>query len=515
MHDIRHNLLVEPTFSIVLADGTQTRLSLSELLASLSAGKELEYAALRPHQGHSWHAFLVQLAALVLHVTGASLAELDEASWCAALRELGGGDAPWCLLVENRLQPAFFQMPVPDGRWPDYKRRMTRPDMIDVLVTSRGHDLKDGAMVYARPEHWAYALVSAQTSWGFGGVGNYGIARMNSGSGSRPCVSVDASRSWASRFGNDVELWRAQRRSLVEERGYRAQDGHALLWLEPWNGVTSIALPDCDPFFIEACRRYRLVAGDDSSLVACFATSEGTRIAAKEAKGNTGDIWAPVKTADGACVSISGKGFSFDVIQDLLLGESYRPSPAQERVTLGNGERFLYAEALARGQGKTEGWHQRVLSLPPKIVGLLARPAERDRLATTAKERVGRVAEVRNRVLRPALCCLLQGDPPKLNLKDNGTERWTSRLNDEIDRIFFQHLWQDAELSHADAHGRWIQVLMEVAQGIFEAAIREAPMAEARRYRTIAGAERVFWGSARKALGYESRPIAAETTEVH
>ena len=64
------------------------------------------------------------------------------------------------------------------------------PDALDLLITSRNHDLKQAVARRADPEEWIFALVSLQTGEGFGGAANYGIARMNGGSSSRAMMAL-------------------------------------------------------------------------------------------------------------------------------------------------------------------------------------------------------------------------------------------------------------------------------------------------------------------------------------
>ena len=59
-----------------------------------------------------------------------------------------------------------------------------------MLVTAKNHDLKSSIAAQANVDDWIFALVTLQTMEGFGGVGNYGIARMNSGFGNRPAFSL-------------------------------------------------------------------------------------------------------------------------------------------------------------------------------------------------------------------------------------------------------------------------------------------------------------------------------------
>ena len=118
--------------------------------------------------------FLVQLAALALwHAKRAARrpSELpaDPASWAAALRALTANhadDAPWRLVVDDDAKPAFLQPPAPPGlKW----TTVHTPDELDVLITSRNHDLKQTIAYQAAPEDWVFALVSLQTSEGYSG----------------------------------------------------------------------------------------------------------------------------------------------------------------------------------------------------------------------------------------------------------------------------------------------------------------------------------------------------------
>ena len=84
------------------------------------------------------------------------------------------GDEPWCLVVKDPPSPAFMQCPVTDGLG-SYKRSRTTPDDLDLLVTSKNHDLKSATGRESQAEDWLFALISLQTMAGFLGAGNYGI----------------------------------------------------------------------------------------------------------------------------------------------------------------------------------------------------------------------------------------------------------------------------------------------------------------------------------------------------
>ena len=81
------------------------------------------------------------------------------------MRDLTPGfaaDEPWQLVVEDWTQPAFLQPPVPDGV--TLANPVPTPDALDLLITSKNHDLKQAVARQGQPEDWLFALVSLQTS---------------------------------------------------------------------------------------------------------------------------------------------------------------------------------------------------------------------------------------------------------------------------------------------------------------------------------------------------------------
>ena len=61
------NILTEPVICLDLSDGVRKEVSLPEVFAALVSDKVVSFPALRPHQRHAWHAFLVQLGAMAMH----------------------------------------------------------------------------------------------------------------------------------------------------------------------------------------------------------------------------------------------------------------------------------------------------------------------------------------------------------------------------------------------------------------------------------------------------------------
>ena len=101
----------------------------------------------------------------------------------------------------------------------------------------------------------------------------------------------------------------ARRSALLEEypQYFKERDGIALLWIKAWGGTGSLSLDELDPYFIEICRRVRLVPKGEA-LIAKRAGSKRSRIDGKSAKGNVGDHWTPVERTEVKALSVSSAG---------------------------------------------------------------------------------------------------------------------------------------------------------------------------------------------------------------
>ncbi|WP_347138671.1 hypothetical protein, partial [Paracoccus sp. SSK6] len=310
------------------------RFSLPGLLAALSRNEVDAFPGLRPHQRPAWHMFLAQLGALALTAASADTPPEDEATWRDLLLRLTDGDAiAWALTApENRA--AFLQPAAPPGlKW----SRVETPDALDMIITSKNHDLKQAVARHAAPEDWIFALVSLQTMEGYGGAKGKlnGIARMNGGWSSRPMLGFAP----AQENGGGPELsawWRRDVQRLLEMRQagegliYGTEGGPALLWTLSWPEGQQLRLNELDPWFIEVCRRIRLIK-DGERLVAQRATSEKKRIDDDDAKGVTGDPWAPVRMEDPPSgLSLNDRDFTYRLMFDLLFGGEWRRSPLAE-----------------------------------------------------------------------------------------------------------------------------------------------------------------------------------------
>ncbi|MFV0281482.1 MAG: type I-E CRISPR-associated protein Cse1/CasA [Rhodoblastus sp.] len=494
------NFVNDPMLSLRTSSGVAL-VTLPDLLAVAIRDDIHDLPALRPHQRQPLHAFLAQLGALALLGAGLDEAPSDEADWARLLRGLTPqwpDDAPWSLVAEDLSKPALLQPPVPENDLSALKETEMTPDGLDMLVTSKNHDLKAARMVAARPEHWFYALLTLQTMEGFLGAGNYGIARMNGGFASRAMIGAAPSRGWGARLKRDMLALVADHDANASEYAYRARSGKALLWLEPWDGKTQLQLASLDPYFIEICRRVRLVE-QDGRIVARRGSSAKARIAVdKTLNGRTGDPWAPY--ADKV-LTVDGAGFNYGRVVRLLDPEVYKAAPLQKlRKEDGTGAIVLHFLATARGHGGTDGFHERRILVPAKVAPLLGR--KRDVLASQADSQVKEAGATRRRVLNAALLTLLQNAPEKVNYKhvasDARAAPFLAAFDAEIDRVFFDRLFEALEAeddaARAVARRKWLDTLLRSARDQLAAAETATPRSGIRRQFAISAARDALTG---------------------
>ena len=216
-----YNLLTDPLIRFNHSNNGAVQATLPEVYVALMTDKVESFSALRPHQRHAWHAFLVQLGAMAINQGGENDPPEDAATWTKFLLGLTSDfpdDDPWHLVVEDITKPAFMQAPASSKkREKDYKSRVTTPDGLDMLVTSKNHDLKAATVFQASPDYWIFALITLQTMQGFSGNKNYGISRMNGGMGSRPAFGFTPSERFGAHVKRDIAVLLEQRSSLAEE----------------------------------------------------------------------------------------------------------------------------------------------------------------------------------------------------------------------------------------------------------------------------------------------------------
>ncbi len=496
-------MLSQQVFRVETAEGLVPA-SLPDVLTLLCARTLISFEGLAAHQAHAWELFLFQLAALALIRSGDTAAAEDAQAWQALadtegwrqrLEALtpGCADTAWSVVVEDRTRPAFLQPPIGAARWDGYTVAGRTPDEIDVLVTAKDHDVKAARAGEAEPQHWIFALVALQTQQGYSGRGNFGIARMNGGFASRPMVMLTPGRGLPARFQRGVQAALAARTAaLAKAHGLYRPDGLMLLWLDAWDTEASLPLAELDPLFIEICRRVRLTGHAAGHVTAWGRTSEVARVAvAKDLKGNLEDAFTPIAAKDGTALTVGAGGFDYRLVRRLLdIQEFRRPAAMEARADDPQDGAWLHAAVLVRGQGKTEGLHERWLHVPTRAKQLFG-----DRSPDIGELGKAMVidAEGAKQALARGLLVFLQGgaDPP--DVKDERPGPWLDAFEHDVDLIFFDHLFARLQDNTDEIGEHWRKALVGTARALFERGVERLSPPQCRRERAQAMAEMRFW----------------------
>ena len=509
-----HNLLTAPIIRLSASAGVR-HASLPETYAALMHDEVAAFPALRPHQRHAWHAFLVQLGAMAMHRAGIREPLQDAETWQRIIRALTPDfpdDEPWHLVVEDIVKPAFMQVPASsEDKIADYKSEVATPDELDMLVTSKNHDLKAAVASSGDVDDWLFALICLQTTEGFLGKGNYGISRMNGGLGCRPAFSLTPSVRPGIHARRDIEALLECRGNLLDEYDPFLFDGGLdLLWIKAWDGTRPEGLSGgLDPFYIEICRRIRLCANRSKAIHAVRATSRAARINSKSLNGVTGDPWAPVNRKDSKSLTLSAAGFSYRRTAEYLSTNWKPPVLLTPTYAEKNPPKsmMLVARGMVRGRGKTEGYHERIIPLKEETVGAFGRPKGIEELGDISRERIEDVRKVQ-RFLRHAVSVFAAGGSTD-SIGDEHRERaniWANKHDETVDREFFEDLQDEFEKDALDERrqirNEWQRRVIDDARNLLHQAEDTLPCPAIQRYRARVRADSVFEGRIRGNNGF-------------
>ena len=514
-----HNILTDSLIRFDQPKGARTEASLPEVYAALMADGVDAFPALRPHQRHAWHAFLVQLGTMALHQAGVSDPPDDAGEWLALIRGLTPGypdDEPWQLVVDDIARPAFMQPPARSKeREKDYKNKIETPDELDMLVTSKNHDLKSAVAAQASVDDWIFALVTLQTMEGFGGAGNYGISRMNGGLGSRPAFTLAPfSQSPGAHVRRDIIALLEYRPALLDNNHhYPAHGGATLLWTLPWDGTPTEALQPnrLDLLYIEVCRRIRLCFDSNGYLCGIRTSSKAARIEGKALKGRTGDPWTPSNSKrEGLPLTLSAGGFNYKRVTEYLTsGDWERPallSPTQSERSSSKPMQ-LVARAMVRGQGKTEGYHELSIPIGYKVkMAMLSRDGTQE-LGDIAKARIEQIGIVQRILSHAIQVFAARGDSDKVSPEHRNLARpWLNRLDEIVDARFFEDLQYEFEAETSERQSirnDWLlNSVVDSARTILYNAEDTLPCPAIHRYKARVNAEGLFQGRIRGPNGF-------------
>lgn len=494
-----HNLLSDPLFTVQRGE-KEVKANLPEILAWYGEREDLQFPKLRAYQQHPWHAFLVQLAALAvvraipLHLDDDGNYLDEPGRWRAALLQLTDGkEEPWCLVVGDPRKPAFMQPAfLDDVRW---TAEFRTPGALDILITGKNHDIKIHHIAYPDPEHWVFALVTAQTFPCYSGRFTFGVSRsISHGTGNRVCVGIIPGPTTGARFMRDINIWLSHRQTLTSGPYGLNPKGHTLLWQVPWDGSGPLEHNTLDPFFIEICRRVRLFH-ENGEILARRTTSAEERVQ-KFDGGDSGDIWTPVsidpKTHKRR--AFTAMGFPYYRLSEILFQQNgWVKTPnlnLDDEATF--EDPWIIAQALARAQGKTVGYHERRIPLPRRALDFLKEREGFDKLAARSQDWISRARDIHDRLIRIPLLALIQGAPLRLNFRDRRYENWKQRFEQRVDDVFFAQLFASLSLTDDQSRLGWDEILERISKEILMEAKNEIPLPSQRRYPILAAADSLF-----------------------
>ncbi len=499
------NLMTKPLIRVETSEGIKG-MSLPELLTALGEDKVSSLPGLQRHQEDAFHIFLCYLAGAVLTREGRCDPLQKEIFWQEGLRRLTGrsDDCAWTLLVNDPTLPAFMQPALTQSAISQLKSndpKAVTPDELDVVQAAKNHDVKSHRAARPHMDAWVFALVSLQTMTGQMGRGNYGIARMNSGTGSRICVGIVYDARPGGHWGRDVRKLLAERERLLKEPWPYRPDGLVLTWCEPWDLKTSLPLSALDPFFIECARAVRLKEVE-GRIVAIGSGSKGTRINAKANKGVLGDPWTPVVLEGDKAWTVTDPFFTPERLRDLIFEDGFI-APAMQKPDSDREDqsyRIIAAVLAPAGMGRTDGFHVAEIPIPSQASRrLFRRGPDRDRLEKISKEALNDTGTIQRSVLKPAVLSLLEAGPERVNFDRREPSRWWKQAQKEFSAAwsadFFPWLWRTVDHSDPEvARIEWLQSLSAKAWSVLSSAVDRYPGRTGHRYRSRVRAEGLFRG---------------------
>ena len=503
-----HNILKERLIRTTDAAGGVTSRSLPGVYEALAADAVIGFPALRAHQRHGWHAFLAQLGAIAVHESGADEPPTDAGTWERMLRQLTRAyprDEPWHLVVDALDCPAFLQTP-PCDLLHEYTRTSLTPDGLDVLVSSKNHDIKQDIATTAEAEDWLFALVNVQTTGGFTGRGRYGSVRMNKGFSTRSAIGLrpDGVNTGGHLYHDIRQLLIHRETNRLRNRPARRKSGGlALLWLEPLDGHSQHEVTALDPYFLEAPRRIRLRAGGPTGITGLRATRASVSIAASSLKGNIGDHWTPIIKPDGKAYSLGAGGWKWRSLMRLIAAKTEVELPtAMTPKGCDHVKRWrLVARGMARTQGGTEGYHERTdITFGSAFVEMLGTTRGRERIERAANAVEKAASKARSRLRLALAICAASGKGGNALQSQHWTAatRACAPFENAIEREFFPILEATAlaaeDASSATAADALDTAIGEIAEKVLETGLQHLAPSGWRRDQATTNARRAYRG---------------------
>lgn len=509
------SILDTPIFSYTTFGNEKKQGTLIGIITELWQDNILSLDGLQTHQYQPFYCFVVQLVSMAIlnsdakDETYAYWKQLDGASWKQHLLQLSNGiESAWNLVESDQSKPAFLQSPSAkdDTIAITGKDYIYAPDQLDYLVTSKNHDVKMARVWKGSLESWCYALISTQTMSGYSGAGSTQIMRMNGGISSRCFFGVSTSLNIGQSFIEDVyTLCTKYTQNEDNMYGLFTTPKHTLLWLPVWNGSVSLPIQEVHPFCIEICKRIRL-SWHNNDIVAYTKTVKELRVDARDFCGNVADPWLPcqIDLKKKTIKSVSLQKLDYRDIQKLFTNEYIHPiAMTKESRT----NQYLTGSVLVRGQGTTDGYHQKHILIPPTVI-LTAR--NKPVIGQVSKDLIDQIDKGR-KVLTQGLKILFDGS---FDHKDSPTyekmrDYFSGVLHREIDTYFFQYVWDIFGLQESKAgmerigekQKQWRDCLCNILEDLLKQAINSYAPLGIKGISIVAQTENIFYSKLQEFRG--------------
>ena len=489
------NLLTTSLIRAQTTDGETKEYTLPESMHMLWSGEIDHFPAVRTHQRHAWHSFLVQLGFIATKDGAASPMPASPQHWADLLRELTPSypeDEPWHLILQDITKPAFMQPPSSSvDLLPKFDDTIHTPDSLDILMKANKHDLKPEKAFIPSIDTWITSLVALQTMQGVTGNSSYGISRMNKGMGSRPLLALAPKQANSSQhFQRDLKALTEHYPRLLAEYPKYNPAGPALLWTLPWDGeaVEMLSPSTLHPLYIEVCRRIRFVVSKDRKIAAIRATSRKPRTNPSNKQGDTGDPWAPVnhKNPDSPkLLTLPQQGFTYRRFAAYVASPEWKLPlmliPTQEELD-SNQEMEVIAAGMVRGQGRTHGLFTRTEPAAPTLLRALASPEELLDLNDIMASRLKDLAKVKSSVQKAICIYLDHGKIVRPSQKAPFSYPWLDIIDNITGDTFFTNMVSELgahPTQRPDVRLHWLSApdtgLITQAQQVLDQALDNLP----------------------------------------
>jgi len=187
------------------------------------------------------------------------------------------------------------------------------------------------------------------------------------------------------------------------------------------------------------------------------------------------------------------------LVSELMFGGKYQSPVAQNLAQSVSGQRLVFiAQGVTRGQGKTEGYHERRVPISPRVRGLMA-SNQKDSLARLATQRIATISEVR-KLLWLSLAVLFANG--KSGDSSDGIKAKSTKFSAPFERAedarFFDDL--NAEVEAVDPAVQrllWMRGLVDRAEVLLKTAFDAGPRNGVQKYRAQSAALSRFHGGLR------------------